>query len=70
MDEKERITILKNLIPVPREISFDDKEDYILEENSPVLLTYGGKKEEVKIAEQMIFDAFDAFWKRTPDLTG
>ena len=33
MDEKERITILKNLIPVPQEISFDDKDDYILEEN-------------------------------------
>ena len=68
MDEKERITILKNLIPVPQEISFDDKDDYILEENSPVLLTYGGKKDEVKIAEQMLLDAFASYWKRTPEL--
>ncbi|MBO5759948.1 MAG: family 20 glycosylhydrolase [Lentisphaeria bacterium] len=69
MDDKERITILKNLIPVPQEISFDDKEDYILEENSPVLLTFGGKKDELKIAEGMLLDSFAAYWKRTPDLT-
>ncbi|MBR2904807.1 MAG: hypothetical protein IKC08_02815, partial [Lentisphaeria bacterium] len=68
MDEREKIIILKNLIPVPQEVVFDDGEDYILEENSPVLLQFCGKKSEIKEAEKMLFNAFAAYWKRTPAL--
>lgn len=68
MDEREKIIILKNLIPVPQEVVFDDGEDYILEENSPVLLQFCGKKSEIKEAEEMLFNAFAAYWKRTPAL--
>lgn len=68
MDEREQQIILKNLIPAPEKVVFDDGEDYILKENSPVLLTFNGKKRELALAEKMLKEAFAAYWQRTADL--
>ena len=65
MEEREKRILLKSLVPVPREISFEDAPDFVIREKAPLLLRFGGKKELLPAAEKMVLDSFKAFWNRT-----
>ena len=65
MEEREKRILLKSLIPVPKEITFEDAPDFVIREKAPLLLRFGGKKQFLPAAEKMVLDSFKAFWNRT-----